>query len=82
MREKYYQLREYIRLPFRLTKKMVALLIGGLFALIAIGAVSLIGISSNLPKLITVADYEPLLVTEATLATENRLANFLESGAY
>lgn len=45
-------------------KKLIALLISFAFVGIAAGAILLISLSSNLPKMIKVEDYEPLLVSE------------------
>lgn len=57
-------------------KKIIAIIIGTLLLVVAIGATTLIAISSNLPQLITVKDYEPLLVTEVYARDGEKIGEF------
>lgn len=57
-------------------KKIIAAGIGVLLLVVAIGATTVIAISSNLPQLITVKDYEPLLVTEVYARDGEKIGEF------
>ncbi|MCB0366036.1 MAG: transglycosylase domain-containing protein [Bdellovibrionales bacterium] len=58
------------------TKKIVAVLLALAFVGVAAGAIVLITFSTNLPKLITVEDYEPLLVSEVYDRGGNKIGEF------
>ena len=58
------------------TKKIVAALLALAFVGVAVGAILLITFSSSLPKLITVEDYEPLLVSEVYDRGGNKIGEF------
>lgn len=58
------------------TKKIVAAVLALAFVGVAAGAIVLIAFSTNLPKLITVEDYEPLLVSEVYDRGGNKIGEF------
>jgi penicillin-binding protein 1A len=66
---------EYLLHRFGL-KKIIAIMLGTILLAVAIGATTLIAISSNLPQLITVKDYEPLLVTEVYARDGEKIGEF------
>lgn len=57
-------------------KKILGLAIALVFALFGAGAVMYLSISADLPKLITVADYEPLLVSEVYARGGEKIGEF------
>ncbi len=57
-------------------KKIIAAGLGIILLVVAIGATTIIAISSNLPQLITVKDYEPLLVTEVYARDGEKVGEF------
>lgn len=57
-------------------KRLVAVGIGVVLLIIAIGATTIVAVSSNLPKLITVQDYDPLLVTEVYARDGEKIGEF------
>ncbi len=57
-------------------KKLILSLCAVAFLMIVVGATTLFYISSNLPQIVTVEDYEPLLVSEVYDRNNEKIGNF------